>query len=37
LFPFKETIGEGPHTSEKINSKGRLKTEVMPRREADVL
>jgi hypothetical protein len=28
LFPFEETIGEGPHTSEKINSKGRLETEV---------
>jgi hypothetical protein len=28
LFPLEETIGEGPHTSEKINSKGRLKIEV---------
>jgi hypothetical protein len=28
LFPLEETLGEGPHTSEKINSKGRLKTEV---------
>jgi hypothetical protein len=28
LVPVEETTGEGPHTSEKINSKGRFKTEV---------
>jgi hypothetical protein len=28
LFLLEETIGEGPHSSEKINSKRRLKTEV---------